>query len=202
MKKGGKRSFRIFPFVLLVSYIVLFLVFSINPYDRMAWFADNILIVIIVLILVMTYKKFQFSNTSYLMMSFLIFINTIGAFYTFSRVPFFVEIANLFGLTRNYYDRLGHFAFGLWTYPVFELVYRKKLIENKIICFLFSIFSVLAIGSLYEVIEWVAVLISPESGLIYLAAQGDFFDTPKDLLLNFIGALFGVLVFWLKVLKK
>lgn len=198
----AETKIKFFPLVLLFVYVILFFALSINPYNRMAWFADNILIVIIVLSLVLTYKKFQFSNLSYLLMSLLIFINTIGAYYTFSRVPFLSGFWQFFGLTRNYYDRLGHFVLGLWAYPIFELVHRKKWISNKIVALLFSIFSVLAIGSLYEVIEWFASLLSPESAFLYLAAQGDIFDAPKDMAWNVIGALVGVFIFWLRNLRN
>lgn len=197
-KEGGKiKRAGIVPLVLLIIYAILFFVLLIRPYDWMAWFADNFFIVIIVLALVLTYRKFQFSNTSYIIMSLLIFINTIGAHYSFSRVPLIAEIGNaLFGTTRNYYDRIGHFALGLWAYPIFELVTRKKWINNYIVGALFAFFSVIAIGTLYEIVEYLVVLTSPESGMQFLGAQGDFWDAQKDIVLNILGSLVGLVMAW------
>jgi len=60
------------PLILLVIYLIYFCILGINPYSRPVWFVENMTIVPIVLFLVFTYRKFQFSNISYVLMSFLI----------------------------------------------------------------------------------------------------------------------------------
>ncbi|WP_225879663.1 hypothetical protein [Abyssogena phaseoliformis symbiont] len=42
------------PLILLVTYITLFTVLAISPYDRATWWAENILVLIVVGILVLT----------------------------------------------------------------------------------------------------------------------------------------------------
>ncbi len=77
-----------FPYVLFVLYLVLFILLAIAPFDRTVWLVENIPVVLIVLILVITYKKFQFSNVAYFLMFIFIVLHTIGGHYTFARVPF------------------------------------------------------------------------------------------------------------------
>ena len=75
--------------VLLVLYAILFIATSFNPYDRADWWAENVPIISIVVALVVMYVKgLKFSPTSYILMSVLIFMHTIGGYYTFERVPF------------------------------------------------------------------------------------------------------------------
>jgi putative membrane protein len=58
-----------------------------------------------------------------------------------------------------------------------------------------SVISVLAFAAFYEIFEWwVAVLASPSAGAAYLGAQGDIWDSQKDMLLDGVGAMIGVLV--------
>jgi putative membrane protein len=85
---------------------------------------------IVVAMLVVTYRKFQFSNTAYILMSLWIFMHTIGAYYTFERVPF-DRFNNFFGFERNMYDRVAHYIIGFYAYPLIEYLERKKLVNSK-----------------------------------------------------------------------
>ncbi len=49
---------------LLGWYVLLWVVLAISPVDRRDWFLENILTVLLVGILVATYRKFTFSNLS------------------------------------------------------------------------------------------------------------------------------------------
>ncbi len=90
-----------FPYILLGIYLIVFIALGIDPLSgRTVWFAENLPIFLIVLFLVITYKWFQFSNMSYFLMSFLIFMHTIGGYYTFAAVPF-DWFTNFFGFERN-----------------------------------------------------------------------------------------------------
>ena len=117
------------PFVLLLAYLVLFIVCAIDPFDRAVRRAENIPVMLTVAILILTYKKFQFSTTAYLAMSLWIYMHTIGGYYTFERVPFdwFNEF---FGFERNMYDRIAHYIIGFYAYPLIEYLDHKKLVNK------------------------------------------------------------------------
>lgn len=113
------------PHILLIIYIIVFTLLGIKPLSgREVWFAENLPILLIVLFLLITYKSFKFSNLSYILMSFLIFLHTIGGYYTFLAVPFDF-ITNLFGFERNHFDRMAHFTVGFYAYPIAEFLTKK-----------------------------------------------------------------------------
>lgn len=186
------------PHYLLIIYIIYFIILGINPYCREVWWAENIPLIFIILFLVLTYKKFQFSNTAYIMMSFLLFIHTLGGHYTFERVPFGF-VTKLFNFQRNHYDRIAHFSVGFYAYPIAEFLLRKKLITSKIVLSLFGIFAIFTVASIYEIIEWLyAILSDPEAGIAFLGSQGDIWDAQKDMLADGLGSISAMIFFFLK----
>lgn len=186
------------PHILLTIYIILFTILAIHPYDREVWIAENLPIVGIVLILVFTYRYYQFSNTSYILMSFLIFLHTIGGHYTFERVPFDF-ITNLFHFQRNNYDRIAHFTVGFYAYAIAELLKNKKLTNSKFILYTYPILFIFTVAAVYELIEWIfAVSSNPTAGASFLGSQGDIWDAQKDMLADGLGSIFSVFLFWIK----
>ncbi|MCX7641182.1 MAG: DUF2238 domain-containing protein [Elusimicrobiales bacterium] len=189
-----KLGFNI-PLFLLLLYIIYFIIMGIKPYDRNIWIAENIPVAVIVLTLVLTYKKFTFSNTSYILMSIFIFLHTTGAHYTFERVPFsfFTE---LFGFQRNNFDRVAHFTVGFFAYPISEYIIKKQLVKEKWFLTILSISFILAVAAIYEIAEWSYTLItSPQQAAAFLGSQGDVWDAQKDMLMDGIGAIFSVILF-------
>jgi len=190
------------PIIILIIYLIEFSILAINPYSRDVWIAENIPIVIIVGVLVFSYKYFKFSNTAYLFMSVLIFMHTIGGYYTFERVPF-DYITDLFGFERNHYDRIAHFSVGFYGYAIAELLYKKKLASSKVVIVLFAVFAIFTVASVYEIIEWLyAATSDPKAGLAFLGSQGDIWDAQKDMLADGLGSIFATVIFWFNNFRK
>ena len=184
-----KTSFsKNYPKYCLYVYLIFWIILAIKPTDRFNWFLENILAVAFILFLVLTYKKLKLSNKSYTLILIFMILHTIGAHYSYSQTPFFSE---LFGqkLQRDNYDRLTHFTFGLLFYlPFFDAV--SKLAKPKGFWRFFFPFAIIIMcSSLYEIFEWLSVIVfTPERTTLFLGAQGDLFDTQKDMMLASIGA--------------
>jgi putative membrane protein len=109
-----------FPIICLAIYLFLLIVLAIEPYDRAVWWAENIPVLIIVGILLLTYRRFKFSNFSYFLMTLFLCYHTVGGHFTFELVPFDWgnRLLSTLGLDfilpegRNNFDRLGHFLVG------------------------------------------------------------------------------------------
>jgi len=184
------------PVILFLAYLIFFCVLAIRPYDRSVWFVENMTILPIVLVLVFTYRKFQFSNLSYIMMSFLIFMHTFGGHYSFALVPFGI-ITDLFGFERNHYDRIAHFTVGFFAFPIGEFIQRRKLSNSLALTCLFSVFTICTVALLYELFEWLyAVTANPNAGLAILGSQGDIWDAQKDMLSDTLGAVVAAILFY------
>ena len=74
MSESNRPASNFVPVGLLGAYLALFVVCAIRPFDRAVWYAENIPIVLIVAFLVLTFRWFRFSNTAYLMMAVLVFL--------------------------------------------------------------------------------------------------------------------------------
>lgn len=184
----------IFP-ILVVIYILEFIILGIAPFDRATWFAENLPMVLIVLALVLTYRKFQFSNLSYIFMFVLIYLHTIGGHYTFANVPFGF-VTDLFWFERNHFDRIAHFSVGFYAYPLAEILVRHYKVQHNFIIYFFPLCFIAAVAGIYEVIEWIyADLSAPEAGLAFLWSQWDIWDAQKDILADTLGAIFSLSIF-------
>lgn len=190
------------PHFLLVMYVVEAIVAGINPYSRSVWYAENIPIMLLVLFIVILYKRgVRFSNTAYVLMFILPFWHTIGSHYTFERVPFDF-FNNFFGFERNMFDRIGHFTVGFYALPIIEYLIGRGLVAKRAIAITYAVFTIAFVAVFYEWTEWwYAELYGGESGAAFLGSQGDIWDAQKDMLLDVLGAV-AVSFLYLKIRKK
>lgn len=185
------------PLILLGIYLVECAVLAVHPYARDVWFAENLPMWIIVAFLAATYRLFRFSNTSYVMMSVLVFLHTIGGHYSFERVPFGF-VTDLFGFARNHFDRVSHFSVGFYAYPIAEFIYRKGYSRSKGLLAFTGITAIFTVAAVYEIIEWwYAASADPAAGIAFLGSQGDVWDAQKDMLSDGLGAICASLYFLL-----
>lgn len=122
----------------------------------------------------------------------------IGNQYLFQNVPFDF-VTELFGFSRNHYDRVAHLMVGLCAYPVAELYFRTRSVTSRWTGLLFAFMTIAAVAAIFEIMEWwFVVLHDPKATLDLIGAQGDIWDTQKDMMFDAIGALFGVFFYHIK----
>lgn len=176
--------------VMTAFYTCFWLWAAVAPLHRFDWFLENLLVFASVAGLALAYRRHPFSTFSYLLITIFLTLHTLGSHYTYAEVPLGAWFGETFEQGRNHYDRLVHFAFGLLiSYPLREIFLRHTDIRGFPLYFLpFAI--VAASSNTYEFIEWgVAMMVDPESALVFLGAQGDAFDAQKDTGLAIIGAV-------------
>lgn len=180
---------------LLAGYLLIWIVLAISPVDRRDWLLENILTVLTVALLLATYRRFPLSDTSYVLITIFLTLHAVGAHYTYAQVPMGFWLKELFNLSRNHFDRIVHFAFGLLlAYPIREILVRWAGV-GQAWSYVLSVVTVMACSDFFEVLEsWVAQLVSPELGMAYLGTQGDVWDAQKDTTCALVGALLAVLV--------
>ena len=158
--------------------------------DTANWLLENTLSFIFVFLLIVTYKKHQFSDLSYLLICIYLCLHVYGSKYTYAENPFGYWLQDVFHSSRNHYDRIVHSSFGfLLAYPMREM-FLKWLKYPRWVAWLLPIEITLSISAAYELIEWaVADLFFKSHGDSYLGTQGDIWDAQKDILLAFCGAI-------------
>jgi len=174
---------------LLVSTMVIIIWSKYNCHSNFIWFLEAFPVLIALPLLIATYHKFRFSDIVYYLIWLHFIILLIGAHYTYERVPLFDHLKDIFHLSRNHYDRIGHFAQGFVPAIIArELLLRTSPLKSGKWLVAIIILSILGISALYELLEWMVAVTSGESASDFLATQGDVWDTQKDMLLAGVGA--------------
>ena len=189
----GRRPYRTPVLLAAGIYLAIWIATAISPVDRFDWLLENLLVFALVAALLAGYRRLPLSNASYLCMLAFLSMHAVGAHYTYAATPFGFAVAGLLGFTRNHYDRLAHFAFGLlFVYPLREVLMRTSNLRGARLAFV-TVAMLLAFSASYELIEWwVALIVDPHAAYAYLGTQGDVFDAQKDESWALVGACGGV----------
>ncbi|MEZ7198634.1 DUF2238 domain-containing protein [Pseudodesulfovibrio karagichevae] len=191
---------RWFPHALAAAFAVFWTIMAVTPVMRDVWWAENIPIMAVFLLLVATFRLFRFSNLAYVLMACWLVLHTIGGHYTFANVPFGF-ITDLFGFERNHFDRVGHYSIGFYAFPIAEYLTRRDL-ARPVVAYLFGLFAIMALAAGYEIIEWwYAVTAGGEAGIEFLGSQGDIWDAQSDMLCDTLGAVTALVLFFFSGIK-
>ncbi len=178
------------PQVLLALVAAALVVSRIGPYDPVTWFLEILPVLIIAPVLVATHRKFPLTPLLYRLLFVHALILILGGHYTYARVPVGYWFQDLLDLSRNHYDRLGHFAQGFVPAILVRevLLRRSPLVRGKWLFFL-TVSVCLAFSAFYEFTEWWAAVAGGEGAENFLGTQGDVWDTQWDMFLAFVGAI-------------
>ncbi len=175
-------------------YFVVFVWSAISPEDYFTWFLEVLPALIGIVVLGCTYKKFKLTSLAYTLILIHCIILMVGGHYTYAKVPLFDWVKDNFELSRNNYDKVGHFAQGFIPAIIArEIFIRKTIVNTKgwlnflIVCFC------LAFSAFYELIEWWVAELTGESAEAFLGTQGYMWDTQSDMALALLGAIIALL---------
>jgi putative membrane protein len=180
--------------VLLVTVVGVLVWSGIAPHDRFTWLLEVAPVLIGVPILLYVWPRFRFTRLVYTLLWIHAVILMVGGRYTYAEVPLGFWIQDAFGLARNHYDRIGHFAQGFIPAMLArEVLIRKSPLRGSrwlpflVVCFC------LAFSALYELIEFWTALASGEAAEAFLGTQGDVWDTQWDMQMALVGAVVALL---------
>ncbi len=191
-RREGKRTVKI---IWILAFFIVFVWSGIHPKDYFTWVLEVIPAVIGAALLGVTYKRFRFTTLCYVLILVHCIILMIGGHYTYAEVPLFDWIRDHFGLARNQYDKVGHFAQGF----IPAIIAREIFIRNSVIRgnswrnFLI-ICTCLAISAFYELIEWGMAVLTGEAAEAFLGTQGYVWDTQSDMAMALIGAVTALII--------
>jgi len=178
--------------VLAIIFLVLWIPLAFHVASREDWILENIINVIIAsaLVFLVVKRDYKLSDYSYIGIYFWAFLELIGAHYVWSNVPFGLTVTNHFLLSRNYFDTFAHFTCGFVLFQPLREIYTAKIKDRGFISYLFPVACIGLFSLIYEVIEWLTIYITPSNVFfMFNSAQGDSFDTQKDMASAFIGSV-------------
>lgn len=167
-----------------------------QPYDRTTWLLEVTPVLIAVPILWATRASFPLTPLLYWCIFIHALILILGGAYTYARVPLGFTLQEWLDLSRNPYDKIGHFFQGFVPALVArEILLRTQHITGKKMLAFIVICIVMAISAWYELIEWGAALALGQGAEEFLGTQGDEWDTQSDMFFALLGGAAALLLF-------
>lgn len=175
---------------LMITVLGVFVWSALAPHDRLTWFLETFPVFLGIPLLWITASTFPLTPLAYGLLSLHAMLLLIGGHYTYAEVPVGLWIQHLFDLTRNHYDRLGHFAQGFVPALVIrEVLLRRSPLRPGSWTFFLVTAVCLAFSASYELFEWGTARLTGEAATAFLGTQGDEWDTQWDMFLALIGFL-------------
>lgn len=187
-----ERSDR-FPAFLLAITLIALMISAVRPYERLTWLMEVAPVIIAVPILLATRRNFPLTTLLYVLICLHALVLILGGTYTYARVPLGGWVQQALDLSRNPYDKLGHFMQGFVPAMVArEILIRGKYAQGRRMVAFLCICIALAISALYELVEWWAALALGQGAEEFLGTQGDPWDTQSDMFCAGLGAVFAL----------
>ena len=186
---------RIVPPVLLAIVVVALVVSGIRPYDRLTWFLETVWVIVGIPLVLLTWRRFPLTTLLCVLLTIHALVLIVGGHYSYARTPLGYWIQDLFGLSRNPYDRIGHFAQGFVpAILVREILVRRSPLRGSRWLGPLVVCVCLAFSAFFELIEWWSSLLAGAAADDFLATQGDKWDTQWDMFLALVGAVVSLLL--------
>ncbi len=181
------------PLLLIVG--VLLIVSGWHPYERSTWWMEVAPIMIAAPVLIATHRRFPLTSLLYVLIALHALILMLGGAYTYARVPIGFWVQETFDLSRNPYDKLGHFAQGFVPAMVArEIFVRLQIVRAGRWPAVLAVACALSVSLIYELVEWGAAVALGQGADAFLGTQGDPWDTQSDMGMAFLGAVCAVLL--------
>lgn len=195
-ERASSSTDRRVPYACLLVFAAVWTALAINPVDRGAWVLESFPTLAALPAIFVLYRFRRLSNRAYIFTTAFLILHTVGSHYTYSQVPVGNWARDVFSLSRNHYDRLVHFTFGLLVLlPNLELAFGPVHGRRPWLHYYVGFTSVAWWSLFYELMEWLTVRVAePSAGMAFLGTQGDVWDSQKDMALACAGAILAIAV--------
>jgi putative membrane protein len=178
---------------LLAVVLGVFVWSGVRPRDRFTWLLEVLPVMLAAPVLALTWWRFRFTTLVYVLIAVHAVVLMVGGHYTYAQVPAFNWLRDWFGLSRNYYDRVGHFVQGFVPALVTrEILLRTSPLRRGKWLFVIVVCVCLAISASYELFEWAVARLTGTAAEQFLGTQGDPWDTQEDMATALVGAVAGL----------
>lgn len=184
------RTLAIVSAILIAALVVS----GIDPYDFPTWLLEVFPVLVALPLMWFTLRRFPLTTLLYIGICLHSLVLILGGTYTYARVPLGFQLAEWFDLSRNPYDKIGHFFQGFVPALVArEILIRGHYVNGRGMLAFIVVSIVMFISSFYELIEWWVALAIGQGATEFLGTQGYEWDTQSDMFLAFIGAVCALL---------
>jgi putative membrane protein len=173
-----------------LTLLACLLVSGWQPFDRGVWLMEVFPVIIALPLMTMSYRRYPLTPLLYGCIFVHSVVLLVGGAYSYARVPLGFEIQHWLDLSRNPYDKIGHFMQGFEPAILArEILLRGQHVKGRKMLVYVILSIVLAFSACYELIEWGAAVALGQGADEFLATQGDPWDTQSDMLFAIIGGV-------------
>jgi putative membrane protein len=178
------------PLALLIVVVLALIASGIAPRDRLTWLLETIWVIVGIPLVLLTWRRFPLTTLLCVLLAAHALVLILGGYYTYARTPVGYWIQDAFDLSRNPYDRIGHFMQGFVpAILVREVLVRRSPLPGSRWLAPLTFCACLAFSAFFELIEWWAAVLGGAAADDFLATQGDVWDTQWDMFMALIGAI-------------
>lgn len=170
---------------------------AVSPHDRFTWWLEVTPALIGVALMVAVRRRFPLSTLLLVLVWVHCVVLFVGGHYTYARVPLFDWLRDATGGTRNEYDKLGHFVQGF--VPAIltrEILLRTSPLRGSRWLGFLVVSVCLAFSAFYELVEWMAAVLTGTAAEDFLGTQGYAWDTQTDMAWALAGAIIALVTLW------
>jgi putative membrane protein len=181
-----------------IAMLLIFAATWIAPIWPMEQALHSSLTVVAFILLWRFADPFAISDRDLLLIALFLSVHAVGSRWLYSNVPydawgraiFGVSINEPFGWTRNHFDRLVHFLFGVCFTSAIAAHAGRRWNMKPMHCFYVAVSAIMIASLWYEWFELaIAMTMSGENAEAYNGQQGDMWDAHKDMLMATVGSL-------------
>jgi putative membrane protein len=180
----------------LAGIVLIGLVWSgVAPVSRLTWLMEVAWVIVGLPLVLWGWRRFPLTRLLCWLLVLHALVLIYGGHYTYAQAPLGNWFRDAFALSRNDYDRLGHFVQGF--VPAIlarEILLRRTPLRPGGWLFVLVSSVCLAFSAFFEFIEWWSSLVLGAAADAYLATQGDVWDTQWDMFTCLIGAVLAQLL--------
>lgn len=179
------------PGLCAATFVLAWTLAAIEPRFPRAWMLENLPVFAAVPLALLAHRSGRLSDRAWMQVTAFMLLHVYGSHYTYANTPLGFHLRDALHLSRNHYDRIAHFAFGLlFLRPMRELL---GLPGSRARALVVSVGMIGAASLLYEQLEWItATIADPAAGIAFLGVQGDVWDAQKDATCASVGSIVAV----------
>ncbi|MBM7084754.1 DUF2238 domain-containing protein [Micromonospora humidisoli] len=184
------RARTLVPPVLLGLVVAALVLSGIRPYDRLTWLLETVWVLVGVPVVLLVWRRFPLTTLLCCLLAAHALVLVVGGHWTYARVPLGDWVRDALDLSRNPYDRLGHFVQGFVpAILVREILVRRSPLRGSRWLAPLVVCACLAFSAFFEMIEWWSSVAGGAAADDFLGTQGDVWDTQWDMFLALVGAV-------------
>ena len=163
---------------------------GIEPVGASTWVMETIWVPAGLVVVAVSWRRFPLTTLLCVLLAVHAVALAYGGHFGYANTPLGDRVQDALSLSRNPYDRFGHFLQGFVpAIAVREVLWHLTPLRGSRALPLLTLCVCMAISAWWELLEWAGAELTDSGNPAFLGGQGDPWDTQWDMLMALIGAL-------------